>query len=179
MSKKSDKELQYLKDRGELIYTFRLKRGINQSKLAKELGVHQSIISNAERGLFKKTQDKVILLIQDKYEIDPVFFSVDAAPIAEKVEELTRDIPQDKLEDAVRLIKNHTSKQLAQMQDQFKELQQRLGEVETKTRYKDVLDRSIIALNEIKGYVEKEKKINKTTLLKKINSLLEILIEPY
>lgn len=177
MDKKSEKER--LKKRGELIYKFRLKHQISQSQLAEKLGVAQPIVSNAERGLFNKTQDKIILLIQDKYEINPAFFLVDVAPVAEKIEDLTKDIPQDKLEDITRLVKNITSKQIAQLKDQHKELQQEIREIQIKAGYKNALDRGLIALKEIKDYVEEEKKINKTTLLKKLNGLLEILIEPY
>ncbi len=67
-----------LKLRGERILLFRLKNKISQQALAKRIGLNQLVISNAEKGLFEKSQERVIILIEDHFFVEKGFFITDS-----------------------------------------------------------------------------------------------------
>ncbi len=167
-----------LKKRGELIYKFRLNNNIGQSELAKKIGVSQPIVSNAERGLFKKTQDKVILLIKEQFEVESDFFDFEPskeglekniAPVISDFEKVLKKEMKNK--NAVEVASLLKESILAMQEDVVKSLKEDARQIlreevdKAKSQSRNPLQRQVFLkciekVDELKIYLEETSKRN-------------------
>lgn len=172
---------------GNKIRLFRIKENIKQKDLAKKLGLSTTQITNAENGKSQKAQDKVILMLKEKYDLPENYFSDKRADVKLLMEALAA-VNIDDPDALLALFKEARNQAKNQVENTDQEQEAASSTItvplvpETRSKgfltndmikgkYMAILEGSITKVSQLKTYLEEtdKKKLDKDFLLKIVN----------